>query len=170
MKKFFYSMLLLAVAGMTAMTFVSCEEVNEEAPKPEEPKEGYFHFQYWISNDALELTDVTVTGIDGWKLDTDASFDNVPGKLADIEFTGQQGVNPKFSIKVTLKSNWKELLSKKEEFAGFQTWGSSFVKGEELYGFVPNWSGGSMSRENVDNALFEEMVAACVERKLGYER
>lgn len=166
MKKIFYSMLLLAVAGMMAMTFASCTEEKEEVyePKPDNT-EHYFYLKYYLSNDVLELTDVTVTGLD-LKFTKDATFGEVPGKVAEVELTGKEAESPKFTVNVTLKSNWKELLAKKERFDGQQSWGYSTIKGEELKIFKN--SGSSFKRSDVpDNAQFEEMVSACVERKLG---
>lgn len=169
MKKYFFSMLLLAVAGMSATSFVSCvEETIEEAPKQEEAKQDYYHFQYFLSNDAIELTDITLTGISALDFKTNATFGGIPGKLADVVFTGKEAEKPKFSIKLDLKSNWKELLSKKDEFRGFQTWGVSYTKGEDPHGFEDHGIGGSFDRETVtDNAKFEEFVSACV-KNMGY--
>lgn len=72
MKKFFYSLLLLAAAGMTTMAFVSCEEKDET--EKIEAKEDYLCFRYWASNDVLELADITTTGIGALNCTKDAAY------------------------------------------------------------------------------------------------
>ena len=119
MKKYLYSMLLLAVAGMATTAFVSCEEKSEDVVEQKvEPKEDYVGFKYWLTNDVLEIADVTTTGIGTLKFTTDVAIQGVAGKACDlVELKGQQAKDAAFTLKVTLKSNWKELISKKESIA-----------------------------------------------------
>lgn len=119
MKKYFYTMLLLAVAGMTTTAFVSCEEKSEdviEQPKVE-PKEDYLGLVYWVTNDVLEVADIKVSGISALKFNTDLSLEGCPGKICDlVELTGQQAKDADIKVTFELKSNWKELIKGKEVF------------------------------------------------------
>ena len=118
MKKYFYTMLLLAVAGMTTTAFVSCEEKEDVIEQPKvEPKEDYLGIVYWVTNDVLEVADVKVSGISSLKFNTDLSLEGCPGKICDVvELTGQQAKDADIKVTVELKSNWKELVNGKEKF------------------------------------------------------
>lgn len=118
MKKYFYTMLLLAVAGMTTTTFVSCEEKEDVIEQPKvEPKEDYLGIVYWVTNDVLEVADVKVSGISSLKFNTALSLEGCPGKICDVvELTGQQAKDADIKVTVELKSNWKELVKGKEKF------------------------------------------------------
>lgn len=117
MKKYFYTMLLLAVAGMTTTAFVSCEEKEDVIEQKVEPKEDYLGIVYWVTNDVLEVADVKVSGISSLKFNTALSLEGCPGKICDVvELTGQQAKDADIKVTVELKSNWKELVKGKEKF------------------------------------------------------
>lgn len=119
MKKFFYTMLLLAAAGMTMTAFVSCEEKDDDdiVKKEEVKEEKYLAFKYWVTNDVLEVVDVKVSGISDLKFTEDLTLEGCPGKLCDlVELTGQQAEDADITVKLELKPNWKELVKDKKEF------------------------------------------------------
>ena len=117
MKKHFYTMLLLAVAGMTTTAFVSCEEKEDVIEQKVEPKEDYLGIVYWVTNDVLEVADVKVSGISSLKFNTALSLEGCPGKICDVvELTGQQAKDADIKVTVELKPNWKELIKGKEVF------------------------------------------------------
>ncbi len=116
MKKYLYGMLLLSVAGLATTTFVSCDEDKDEVVEQKvEPKEEYLGFKYWMSNDLYDITDVTTTGIESLKFNTNLKLNDLAGKVCDmVELKGQQAKDAAFTVKLTLKSNWKEVVSQKE--------------------------------------------------------
>ena len=119
MKKFFHSLLLLAVASMTMTAFVSCETDDDDIVKKEEEvkQEEYLALSYWISDDVLEIADVKVTGASAMKFSTSLKIDGCPGKVCDlVELTGQKAKDADIKVTVELKSNWKELIKGKEVF------------------------------------------------------
>lgn len=161
MKKFLYGIMLLAVACMTATALVSCEE-NEETEKVD-VKEQYLCFKYWLSNDLLDIVDITAEGIDTPVCTNAATYRSINGKESGlIELNGKDAASARFSIKLTLKPNWKEIIAEKETMDCYHAWGTGSVKGEGTVSLSSNIKGGSYSRKSA-GAEFEDKVAGYIE-------
>ena len=161
MKKFFYSLLLLAAAGMTTMAFVSCEEKDET--EKIEVKEDYLCFRYWASNDVLELADITTTGIGALNCTKDAVYMGINGKESNlVEFNGKQATEASFSVKLKLKSNWKELLAQKETVDCYCAYSTGSTKGQGTLDLGLNQKGATYSRARLGDK-FEDTVSAYIE-------
>lgn len=166
MKKFFYSVLLLAVAGMTSPIFVSCDEENESEKIVANDK--YLCFKYWASNDVLYLADVNTTGIGSLSFTAPATYQGIEGKESNlVEFSGKQADDATFSVKLVLKSNWKELLAQKESVELYNAYGTGSTKGQGTLSLGLNMKGGTYSKARLGDK-YEETVSAYIE-KLGID-
>ncbi len=171
MKKYLFGMLLLSVAGLATTAFVSCEEKSEDVveQKVEQPKEDYLGFKYWTTNDVLEVADVVTTGIGSLKFNTDATIDGAPGKVSDVvELTGQQAKDASFSVKFKMKSNWKELLGKKDVFKYGEGEGVTTTKIVGSAGFDINANTGTFMREDLGDK-FEEKIESHILNNMGFD-
>ena len=167
MKKFFYSILLLAVAGMATTAFVSCEE-DDVVEEKQDAKEDYLCIKYWVSNDLLDIADVTTTGIGALKFNTNATYSNCAGKECDlVELSGKQASEAAFTVKLTLKSNWQELLSKKETIECYESYGIGKTKGQDIVGLSASMSGATFGRDMLGDK-YESTVSSYIER-MGFE-
>lgn len=162
MKKFFYSLLLLAVACITTTAFVSCEEEDEKVKT--EAKDEYLCFRYWASNDVLDLADVTITGIRSLTCTNSATYKGIDGKESDlIEFSGKQASEASFIAKLTLKPNWKDVLAKKEKVDCYHAYGIGWTKGQGTLSPDNNMIGVTFSRARLGDK-FEETVSTYIEQ------
>ena len=159
MKKFFSIFYFAAVAIVTAVCFTSCSSDDKKDPILDE---DYLCFQYWVTNDVLDIADVNATGVNlsfgTEKTFTDPKGESHVGKLSQlVEFTGSKATNANFSITFTLKSNWKELLGKKDKFSCYHAHAVGNRKGSGA-NVGTNLIGGSLSRGS-DRYDFEEAVS-----------
>lgn len=110
MKKFFYSLLFMAVAMMSAMSFVACGS-DDDMDSPS--KEAYLKYVAWVSNDVLELADVVTEGVN-FSFTSPATYGGISGKEGTVELSGKAASDANFTISFKLKSNWKEILATKD--------------------------------------------------------
>lgn len=120
MKKFFYTLLFLAVALASTTAFISCSKDSEDEPK----NPATLSFQYWLSEDLLKIVDVKTTGIPPLSFTTKSQrelilitgkkvFDGYESQTVKLQ--GQQADDAKFSVELTLKPNWKEIIGDQKE-------------------------------------------------------
>lgn len=166
MKKFFAIFSIIAMA-IAAVSFVSCSNDDDEEKVP--AKEEYLCFKYWLSNDVLDLVDVTTSGIGALTFSNAATYQGVEGKESNlVELTGNQAKDGKFSVKVTLKSNWKEIIATKEKCECYHAHATGNVKGSGTYKLDTNLKGVTYSRERAGEE-FEDKVSTYIQSQLGYE-
>lgn len=84
MKKYFYSMLLMAVALMTASVFVSCGDDDDDPVAPKPIVKNYAIYEGKMSEDIFQYYDVTVSiEYDGQTMTYKYSEDT---KMATVDF------------------------------------------------------------------------------------
>lgn len=114
MKKFFSFIALAAIALFTTTALVSCGG-DDDSSNPTPSSEDYLAFQYWLTDDVLEIADVTVSGLGDFKFSESMKYKDTDGKASNlVQFSGEKAKNAEFSITVTLKKNWKEILGDRE--------------------------------------------------------
>lgn len=59
----------------------------------------------------------------------------------EIQHNGKQAADASFTVKLVLKSNWKELLSKKETIECYESYGIGKTKGQDIVGLSASLSG-----------------------------
>lgn len=161
MKKLFYGILLTAVACMTTTVLASCDE-NDESENVE-INDRYLCMKYWVSNDLLDIADVTSTGLGTLTFTNAATYKGVNGKESNlVELSGKDAIDAAFTIKLTLKPNWKEILAQKETIECCRSYGMGTTKGQGVLNLGLNFKGGTFSRSRL-GAEFEEEVAAYIE-------
>ena len=164
-------MLLLAVAGVTMTTFVSCDEKDDDdiVKKEEVKKESYVAFKYWVTNDVLEVADVKVKGISDLKFNTALTLESCPGKVCDqVELIGQQATDADISVSVELKPNWKELVKDKKVFNCGNVHALTDEKGTDINFKNQKVNIVILDRDDVAGDHLEEGIEMLVPR-LGFE-
>ena len=159
MKKYFSVLYFIVIAIVTSFCFTSCSSDDKKDPIIEE---DYLCFKYWVTSDVLDIADINVTGMTmsfiGEQTFTDQQGEKHVGKESQlVEFTGSKAKNPNFSITFTLKSNWKELLSKKDTFSCYHCYGVGSKKGAGAT-IGTNLQGSSYHRGS-DRYDFDESVS-----------
>lgn len=115
MKKIFSFIALAAIALFTTTALVSCGGDDDDSSNPSPSSEDYLAFQYWLTDDIFEIADVTISGLDNFKFSESIKYKDTDGKASNkVVLTGENAKNAEFSITVTLKKNWKEILGDRE--------------------------------------------------------
>lgn len=158
MKKFLSVFSFAVMALVAAVSFTSCTNDDKNDPILDE---NYLCFKYWVSNDVLDIADINVTGMNisfiGEQTFTDPNNVKHVGKESQlVEFIGSKATNANFSISFTLKPNWQEILSKKETFDCYHSYGLGKKKGSGAV-VGTNLIGGSLKRGS-DRYDFDESV------------
>lgn len=161
MKKNLYTLLFMAVALFSATAFISCsKDDKDDEPKPQEEK--YVAYQYWLSNDVLDIVDVEVTGISNIAFTQsvqvqDGKKNKIDGKACRvIELTGDQVGNTKYTITLKMKENWKEILGTKTQIQAYRTDSKIVKKGATM-----KWEeaiGGKIDLDLLGEEKFKELV------------
>lgn len=152
MKKYLYSLLFMAMAIVSAVSFASCGGDDDDDPV----KEDYFVYVCWVSDDILELADAVPNGVN-ISINTPATYGGISGKEGTVELTGTQAKDPKFSISFKLKSNWKEILATKESVVVAYNQGKGKTKGASI-NLDTNVSKNSVDKKRVGDE-FESRVS-----------
>ena len=161
MKKNIYTLLFMAVALFSATAFISCSK-DEKGDEPKPQEEKYVAYQYWLSNDVLDIVDIEVTGISNIAFTQSMQLQNskknkIDGKACRvIELTGDQVDKTNFSIKVKMKENWKEILGTKTLIQSYRGSGESTKKGNEIK--WDNVSGGTFDLDVIGEEKFKEQI------------
>lgn len=114
MKKFFSFIALAAIALFTTTALVSCGG-DDDSSNSGSSDEAYLAFQYWLTDDIFEIADVTISGLDNFKFSESMKYKDTDGKASNkVVLTGENAKNAEFSITITLKKNWKEILGDRE--------------------------------------------------------
>ncbi len=158
MKKFFYSLLFMAMAIVSAVSFVSCGGDDDDMEIP--AKEAYLLYVCWVSNDILELADVVTDGVN-FSFNSTATYGDIAGKEGKVELSGKAATDAKFTISFKLKSNWKEILANKDVAVCAYVSGQGNAKGEEVI-IGNNVITASFNKKSIGEEEFEKKVSGYI--------
>lgn len=161
MKKNIYTLLFMAVALFSATAFISCSK-DEKGDEPKPQEEKYVAYQYWLSNDVLDIVDIEATGISNIAFTQstqvqDGKKNKIDGKACRvIELTGDQVSKTNYSINIKMKENWKEILGTKTQIQSYRTYSKIEKKGATM-----KWQeavGGKIDLNELGEERFKELV------------